>query len=59
MQAFRNLKSIAECLADEIINASQENPNSIAIKKKDEIERVAKINRKICSALLFVRCIKL
>jgi small subunit ribosomal protein S5e len=45
MQAFRNLKSIAECLADEIINASQENPNSIAIKKKDEIERVAKINR--------------
>lgn len=45
LQAFRNLKSIAECLADEIINASQENPNSIAIKKKDEIERVAKINR--------------
>merc|ERR1719224_105553 len=43
--AFRNLKSIAECLADEIINASQDNQNSVAIKKKDEIERVAKANR--------------
>ena len=43
--SFRNLKSIAECLADEIINASQENQSSYAIKKKDEIERVAKANR--------------
>ena len=32
--AFRNLKSIAECLADEIINASHDNQNSYAIKKK-------------------------
>jgi len=45
-QAFRNLKSIAECLADEIMNASDDNTNSFAIKKKDEIERVAKANRK-------------
>merc|ERR1712137_1025602 len=44
-QAFRNLKSIAECLADEIINAANDNQNSFAIKKKDEIERVAKANR--------------
>jgi len=44
-QSFRNLKSVSECLADEIINAASENPNSYAIKKKDEIERVAKQNR--------------
>jgi small subunit ribosomal protein S5e len=43
--SFRNLKSIAECLADEIINAANDNQNSYAIKKKDEIERVAKANR--------------
>jgi len=43
--SFRNIKSIAECLADEIINAANDNQNSYAIKKKDEIERVAKANR--------------
>jgi len=43
--AFRNIKSIAECLADEIMNASTDSQNSFAIKKKDEIERVAKANR--------------
>jgi len=43
--SFRNLKSIAECLADEIINASNGNQNSYAAKKKDEIERIAKVNR--------------
>jgi len=43
--AFRNLKSIQECLADEIMNAANDNGNSYAIKKKDEIERVAKANR--------------
>eukprot|EP00918_Siedleckia_nematoides_P098203 GHVU01215000.1.p1 GENE.GHVU01215000.1~~GHVU01215000.1.p1 ORF type:complete len:206 (+),score=19.55 GHVU01215000.1:54-671(+) len=43
--AFRNIKTIAECLADEIINCSKESSNSHAIKKKDEIERVAKANR--------------
>lgn len=41
--AFRSLKSIQECLADEIINASKgSGSNSYAIRKKDEIERVAK-----------------
>jgi len=43
--SFRNIKSIAECLADELINAANDNQNSYAIKKKDEIERVAKANR--------------
>jgi small subunit ribosomal protein S5e len=43
--AFRNVKTIAECLADELINASKGSANSYAIKKKDELERVAKSNR--------------
>jgi len=43
--AFRSIKTISECLADEIINCSKESSNSFAIKKKDEIERVAKANR--------------
>jgi small subunit ribosomal protein S5e len=43
--SFRNIKTIAECLADEIINAARASSNSYAIKKKDEIERVAKANR--------------
>eukprot|EP00620_Florenciella_sp_RCC1587_P014651 CAMPEP_0182571058 /NCGR_PEP_ID=MMETSP1324-20130603/11861_1 /TAXON_ID=236786 /ORGANISM="Florenciella sp., Strain RCC1587" /LENGTH=195 /DNA_ID=CAMNT_0024785525 /DNA_START=59 /DNA_END=646 /DNA_ORIENTATION=+ len=43
--AFRNIKTIAECMADEIINAAKGSSNSYAIKKKDEIERVAKANR--------------
>ena len=43
--AFRNTKTIAECLADELINASRGSSNSYAIKKKDELERVAKSNR--------------
>ena len=40
--AFRNIKTIAECLADELINAAKGSANSYAIKKKDELERVAK-----------------
>eukprot|EP01039_Chlorochromonas_danica_P002000 gene2000-2183_t len=43
--SFRNIKTIAECLADEVINAARGSSNSYAIKKKDEIERVAKANR--------------
>merc|ERR1712061_807102 len=44
--AFRSLKSISETLADEIINASKgSSGNSGAVRKKDEIERVAKGNR--------------
>ena len=43
--SFRNIKSIAECLADELTNAAKGSSNSYAIKKKDETERVAKANR--------------
>jgi len=43
--SFRSIKTIAECLADEIMNCAKESSNSYAIKKKDEIERVAKANR--------------
>ena len=49
---------MAECLADEIINASKGSSNSYAIKKKEEIERVAKANRSAlmrpCRILLIV-----
>ena len=45
--AFRSHKSFSETLADEIIAASKGvgQGNSYAVKKKDEIERVAKGNR--------------
>jgi len=43
--SFRNMKSISECLADELVNAAKGSSNSYAIKKKDELERVAKTNR--------------
>ena len=43
--AFRNVKTMAECLADELVNAAKGSSNSYAIKKKDELERVAKANR--------------
>merc|ERR1711934_31103 len=43
--AFRNIKTIAECLAEEFTNAAKGSSNNYAIKKKDEIERVAKANR--------------
>merc|ERR1712159_423956 len=48
--AFRSHKSISETLADEIIAASKGvqggSGNSYAVRKKDEIERVAKGNRR-------------
>lgn len=44
--AFRTHKSISETLAEELINASKGvGSNSYAVRKKDEIERVAKGNR--------------
>jgi small subunit ribosomal protein S5e len=36
---------MAECLAEELVNAARGSSNSYAIKKKDEIERVSKSNR--------------
>ncbi|XP_024603757.1 40S ribosomal protein S5-like isoform X1 [Neophocaena asiaeorientalis asiaeorientalis] len=41
---FRNIKTIAECPADELISAAKGSSNSYTIKKKDELERVAKFN---------------
>ncbi len=38
---FRNTKSAAECLADEIIKASKNDVSSYAVSKKEEVERVA------------------
>ncbi|EFA86080.1 40S ribosomal protein S5 [Heterostelium album PN500] len=43
--AFRNIKTVSECLADELINASKGSPNSYAIKQKDALERTAKSHR--------------
>ena len=44
--SFRTIKTIAECLADELIAASaNDSQKSYAIRKKDELERVAKTNR--------------
>ncbi|EGG15725.1 40S ribosomal protein S5 [Cavenderia fasciculata] len=43
--SFRNIKTVAECLSDELINASKNSPNSYAIKQKDALERTAKSHR--------------
>lgn len=46
--SFRSIKNVSEILADEILAASKgsgSGSNSYAVKKKDEIERVAKGNR--------------
>lgn len=43
--SFRNIRTISECLADELINAAKGSSNSYAIKKKDELERSAKSYR--------------
>ncbi len=43
---FKSMKTVAECLADEIINTEKKDAQkSYAIKKKEEIEKVAKGNR--------------
>ena len=39
------VKSIAECLSDEIINCPKNDPNSYCIGKKNECEKNAKANR--------------
>ncbi|OHT17040.1 40S ribosomal protein S5 [Tritrichomonas foetus] len=43
--AFRSSRTISECLADELSAASRNAPESYAVKKKDELERIAKSNR--------------
>jgi small subunit ribosomal protein S5e len=54
--AFRNVKTIAECLADELINAAKGSSNSYAIKKKDELERVAKCKLTYLTPLMTLAC---
>ena len=44
-KSMKNHRNIAEVLADEFIQAASANPNSSALKKKEEIERNAKANR--------------
>ncbi len=43
--AFNNPKPIEECLAEEIIRASRSDPQSYAIRQKEEIERIALSSR--------------
>ncbi len=43
--AFRSLKPIEECLADEILLAANNDPKSYAIQRKEEIERIALSSR--------------
>ncbi len=43
--AFNNPKPIEQCLAEEIILTSKGNPQSYAIKQKEEIERIALSSR--------------
>ena len=42
---MRKCKSIAECLADEIILCAKNAPESYCIGKKIEVEKNAKANR--------------
>jgi small subunit ribosomal protein S5e len=43
--AFRSIRTIAECLAEEIMNCAKESNSSYAIKKKVGIEKQAITNR--------------
>jgi small subunit ribosomal protein S7 len=43
--AFNNPKPVEECLAEEIIRASKGDPQSYAIRQKEEIERIALSSR--------------
>jgi small subunit ribosomal protein S7 len=45
MCAFNNPKPIEECLADEIIAAANNDSRSYAIRRKEEIERIALSSR--------------
>jgi small subunit ribosomal protein S7 len=43
--SFKSTKPIDQCLAEEILKAAKNDPQSFAIAKKDEVERVAKSAR--------------
>ena len=44
-KAFNTRKSMVSCLADEIVNAYTFSPNSLALSKKNELERQADSSR--------------
>jgi small subunit ribosomal protein S7 len=43
--SFKSTKPISQCLADEILKAAKNDPQSFAVAKRDEVERVAKSAR--------------
>ncbi|MEA3189890.1 MAG: small subunit ribosomal protein [Thermoplasmata archaeon] len=43
--SFKSTKPISQCLADEIMKAAKNDPQSFAVAKRDELERVAKSAR--------------
>jgi small subunit ribosomal protein S7 len=43
--SFKSTKPIDQCLADEIMKCAKNDPQSFAVGKKDEVERVAKSAR--------------
>ena len=43
--SFNKKISIEESLANEIVNAANNDPKSFAIKKKEEMERIARSSR--------------
>jgi len=45
MQSFNNKKTAAQGLSDEIILAAKNDPSSYAVKRKTEMERIAKSSR--------------
>lgn len=44
-QSFKSTKHVSQCLADEIMKAAKNDPQSFAVAKRDEVERVAKSAR--------------
>lgn len=43
--SFNSRKSAADALSEELILASQEDPKSLSVKRRDEVERIAKSSR--------------
>ena len=43
--SYKSTKHISQCLADEILKAAKNDPQSYAVGKRDEVERVAKSAR--------------
>lgn len=45
VNSFNSKRSAAECLAEELMAASKQDTKSIAVKRRDEVERIAKSSR--------------